>query len=245
MRPMTVIASILERTPVSRIDDVLARLREIDAVLPAADGVACFNKLYLATTANVIAAARSGVFSGVRFIQSLDVVFANLYFSALKANEVGAADTPRAWRALFESRARTDVAPVQFALAGMNAHINRDLPVALVRTFSALGREPERPSLEWDDYERVDGVVAATEATVKEQYLTPLLHSLERMFDGVDDVVANWSIAEARAAAWINAEALWRLRAHPTLESDYVVMLDGMVGFAGRGLLVATATDRR
>jgi hypothetical protein len=240
---MTVLAPILEKTPVSRIDDVLARLNEIDAALPASDGVACFNKLYQAVTANVIAAAASGVFSGVRFLQALDVNFGNLYFAALKANEVGATDTPRAWQALFEARGRSDVAPLQMALAGMNAHINRDLPVALVQTFTALGREPERVSTEHEDYERVDGVLAATEATIKEQYFSPLLHSLDRIFDGVDDVAANWSVAEARAAAWINGEALWHLRTYPTLAADYLAVLDGIVGFAGRGLLVATATD--
>lgn len=240
---MTALAAILERTPVSRIDDVLARLQEIDGALPAADGVACFNKLYLAVTANVIAAANSGLFAGVRFIQSLDVTFGNLYFAALKGNEVAASDTPRAWRALFTARNRTDVAPIQFALAGMNAHINRDLPVALVRTFQTLQREPARDSQEYDDYTRVNGVLAATEESVKEQYLTPLLHSLERMFDGVDDVAANWSVGEARAAAWINAEALWRLRALPALATDYLEVLDGMVGFAGRGLLVSTTVD--
>jgi hypothetical protein len=240
---MTDLAAILERTPVSRIDDVLARLQEIDAALPAADGVACFNKLYLATTANVIAAANSGVFGGVRFVQTLDVAFGNLYFAALKANEVEARDTPRAWRALFGARARTDVAPIQFALAGMNAHINRDLPVALVRTFQGLKREPSPTSQEYEDYLRVNGVLAATEATVKEQYLTPLLHSLDRMFDGVDDVAAIWSIGEARGAAWVNAEALWRLRDWSALASDYLDALDGMVGFAGRGLLVPTTVD--
>jgi hypothetical protein len=240
---MSELAAILERTPVSRIDDVLVRLQEIDALLPAADGVACFNKLYLATTANVIAAANSRVFAGVRFIQALDVVFGNLYFAALKANEVGATDTPRAWRALFTARSRTDVAPLQFALAGMNAHINRDLPVALVRTFTALGREPDRQSQEYEDYERVNGVLAATEATVKEQYLTPLLHSLGRMFDEVDDIAAIWSVGEARAAAWINAEALWRLRDWSPLADDYLQTLDGLVGFAGRGLLAGTAVD--
>jgi len=32
--------------------------------------------------------------------------------------------------------------------------------------------------------------------------------------------------------------ALWHLRAHPSLSADYLDALDGMVGFAGRGLLV-------
>jgi hypothetical protein len=240
---MTLLAPILERTPVARVYDVLTRLQEIDAALPATDGVACFNKLYAAVTANVIAADEANVFGDARFLENLDVAFGNLYFAALKANEIGATDTPRAWKVLFAARARTDIAPLQFALAGMNAHINRDLPVALLQTFMTLGIAPARPSLQFDDYQRVDGVLAATEATMKEQYLTPLLETLSRSFDGVDDVAANWSIDEARLAAWINGEALWRLRGIPLLRDDYVKTLDGMVGFAGRGLLASTAID--
>ena len=49
------------------------------------------------------------------------------------------ADTPSAWVPLFAQRSRRGVAPLQFALAGMNAHINRDLPVALVTTCRELG----------------------------------------------------------------------------------------------------------
>jgi len=32
--------------------------------------------------------------------------------------------------------------PLQFALAGMNAHINRDLPAAIVATYGELGGVP-------------------------------------------------------------------------------------------------------
>jgi len=40
--------------------------------------------------------------------------------------------------------------------------------------------------------------------------------------------------------AWTNGEALWNLRGMPSLAADYVDALDGMVGFAGRGLLLPT-----
>jgi hypothetical protein len=129
---------------------------------------------------------------------------------------------------------------LQFALAGMNAHINRDLPVGLVQTFTALGIEMARPSAQATDYDKVNDVLASTEATVAQTYFTPLLESLHRDFDGVDDIVANWSVREARAAAWTNGEALWHLRDDETLSESFVDVLDGTVGFAGRGLLVPT-----
>ena len=236
---MSVLASILDRTPVTSIDEVLARMHEIEAALPATDGVACFNKLYLAVTANMIVAEQSGIFASAAFLSALDVAFGNLYFGALKALEIDA-PPPRAWAPLFAARSRTDVAPLQFALAGMNAHINGDLPVGLVQTFTALGIEMARPSEQAVDFDKVNDVLVTTEATIAAQYFTPLLEELHRDVHGADDVVANWSVREARAAAWSNGATLWHLRAFPALSRDYLETLDGIVGFAGRGLLVST-----
>ncbi len=236
---MTALAPILARTPVSQIGDVLARMQEIEATLPVTDGVACFNRLYLAVTANVVAAEQSGVFASAAFLSALDVAFGNLYFDALSKLEAGA-EPPRAWAPLFGARARSDIAPLQFALAGMNAHINRDLPVGLVQTFAGLGATMVRPSAQSADYDKVNDVLATTETTVAQTFFTPLMESLHRHFDGVDDIVANWSVREARAAAWTNGEILWRLRGDTTLSDSFVDALDGTVGFAGRGLLIPT-----
>jgi hypothetical protein len=234
---MSVLGSILGKTPVGTIDDVLARMREIDAALPRSDGIACFNMLYMTVTADVIKAEASGAFASNGFLTALDVAFANLYFAALQSLETGAAP-PRAWAPLFAARASNAIAPLQFALAGMNAHINRDLPVGLVQTFVGLGIEMERPSPQSADFDRVNGVLATSEAEVRARTFTPLMAELHRDFDGVDDVAANWSVQEARAAAWVNGAALWHLRSFPTLGADYLETLDGMVGFAGRGLLL-------
>ncbi len=81
---------------------------------------------------------------------------------------------------------------------------------------------------------------SASTRPIAETYFTPLLESLHRDAHGLDDVVANWSVREARAAAWTNGAALWLLRSEATLSRDYVDALDGIVGFAGRGLLVPT-----
>ncbi len=237
---MSLLGAILDRTPVHDIDEVIARMHEIDEVLPAPDGVACFNRLYLAVTENVKAAAQDGTFGRIDFVLGLDVDFANLYFAAMRQCEMGATP-PRAWMPLFAARARRDVAPLQFALAGMNAHINRDLPLSIVETFSLMKLELARPSPEATDYDEVNEILAQTEAEVAQAYMTPLMKELDREFDGVEDVVANWCVRTARSAAWTNGAALWHLREHETLLDDYLATLDRMVGFAGRGLLVPTA----
>jgi len=239
---MSAVAAIIDRTPVRTIDEVIVRMQELDAALPARDGVAYFNRLYLATTENVAAAAQDGTFTRRDFLLALDVAFANLYFAAVRAVEAGAAPPP-AWRPLFAARRSLAIAPLQFALAGMNAHINRDLPVALVETFTASTTAMARPSAEASDYDRINDVLAKTETEVAEAYMTPTLKEIDREFDGVEDVAANWCVRTARAAAWTNGASLWHLRAHPTLSEDYLAALDRMVGFAGRGLLIATALD--
>jgi hypothetical protein len=40
----------------------------------------------------------------------------------------------------------------------MNAHINHDLPLALVQTYEALDVIPDRSRLEYRDFEAVNGM---------------------------------------------------------------------------------------
>ena len=238
---MSVLGPILAQTPVDRIEEVVARMTAIDQALPPTDGISCFNRLYLEVTKSVLAAVGQTTFADPGFLTGLDVAFANLFFAALSAFEAGSPETPRAWSPLFEARASSVIAPIQFALAGMNAHINRDLPVALVDIFTADGVAPGDGSPQYADFERVNGLLATTEKQVKDQYLDGLMRKLDADFHGVDDVVATWSVAAARQAAWTNGEVLWHLRGVGPIERTYLETLDRSVGFASRGLLISTA----
>ena len=206
-------------------------MRAIEGCLEPQDGVAAFNRLYLAVTEAV--EAQAGRFDSPEFLVQLDVRFACLFFDALR----DPAGIPRAWEPLFEARGRAGVIPLQFALAGMNAHINRDLPVALVDTSLERGVALRRGGPEHRDFLRVNALLAATEARVKPSLLTGPLGRADEALGRLDDVLAMWKVERARDAAWTNAETLWTLRSAPELAEDYLRTLDGMVGFAGRGLL--------
>jgi hypothetical protein len=119
----------------------------------------------------------------------------------------------------------------------MNAHINRDLPVALVETCVELGREPERGTPEHADYLAVNQLLSTVERRVKREFLTGDLAVADDVLGEVDDVIAMWNVERARDAAWTNAETLWELRSLPDLHGAFLLALDRMVGFAGRGLL--------
>lgn len=211
-------------------------MQAILAPLAAADGVACFLRLYLAVTEGVAMRLRGVTFHDPAFVAALDERFAGLFFAAVTG------PPPPAWAPLFDARGRHGIAPLQFALAGMNAHINRDLPVAIVGTATASGARSLGPF--HDDYVTVNGVLAAVEASVRAAYaprrgLLGLVDHLAHRWHHIDDVVAMWDVARARDAAWTNAEALWALRDEPPLAARFLDTLDRTVGMAGRGLLAA------
>lgn len=223
------------------VGDVVARLRAIEDRLPRSDGVAQFARLYREVTEGVQREITGDTFSNPRFLERLDIVFGGRFFAALEAQERDPATAPRAWAALFEARSRKRIAPLQFALAGMNAHVNADLPLALVDVFSELRLELRDGSPEHADYVRVNLLLAKVEERVKDGYLSGWVRALARILhrhDQLDDVIAMWNVARARDAAWTNAEALWALRSLPELAAEFVETLDRTVGFAGRGLLI-------
>ena len=201
----------------------------------------CFARLYREVTESVAADVGTGTFVAATFLDRLDVVFADLFFAAVDSP----ATIPSAWKPLFADRARRGIAPLQFALAGMNAHINRDLPVAIVTTCEERGVEPRRDSPEHADFERVNVVLAQVEAKVKAAYMTGFVADVDRILhriDRLDDILAMWNVRVARDAAWTNAETLWSIRDDADLRGDFLATLDRTVGLAGRGLLVPADT---
>jgi hypothetical protein len=232
------LAQVLAAPAPRTIPAVIERLRAIDAAVPERDGVAWFTKLYLQVTEGVAEALVPGTFRDPEFVARLDVVFAGLYFSALREWLTRPERAPRAWVPLFSCRRRKRVAPIQFALAGMNAHINRDLPIAVVTVCRERGIDLERAKGQHADYVRVNPLLNATEAKVKRWFATGFVGVVDVALGSEDDRIAMWNVGRARDAAWVQAQALWALRGIPPLQRRYLATLDRSVGFAGRGLLV-------
>jgi hypothetical protein len=72
-----------------RVDEVAERMRSIEKTLPRRDGVRAFTSLYRAVTEDVDKRVRPETFADAPFARWLDVVFANLYFRALRAHVLG------------------------------------------------------------------------------------------------------------------------------------------------------------
>ena len=232
-------------SPANSVHEVIARMREIDADLPSDDGVRVFNRLYLTVTeriAAIIAEPSGG--HGVTFrngpaMADLDVRFANLWLAAYEADEVGSR-VALAWRPIFEAR-RGGRFPIQYALAGMNAHIEHDLPIAVVDTCRALGLDPEELH---DDYEAVNGVLAHVESSVRRSFLDAVGRVVDDRIGPVVHLLSTWNIDKARDLAWVTVETLWALHSISFLRDRYLEGLGHTVGMTSRALLTPTSVAR-
>lgn len=230
------VGDALPQGPIAGVAEVAGFLRAIGRALPRGDGIGHFNRLYLQVTEGVGAAM--GDAEDPPYLDQLVVFFANAYFDALRAGVERPPEISAAWRPLFESRSRKTVAPVQFALAGMNAHINCDLAVGVAETSEARGVPPRDGTPQHRDFLRVNELIAVEQEKVKAWLFQGLLSRLDRAFGPLDDLVASFSIERARGAAWTHAKALWQLRDEERLAAAYRDTLAHSTGFAGRTLLV-------
>lgn len=219
------------------IAEVIARMEQIDAELPRKDGFAYFNRLYLQVTKAVQAATTGVTFEDPGFTERLDVVFAGLYFAA-EGTLGSAAPCPVAWRLLVEEDLARHT-PIQFAIAGMNAHIDHDLPIALVQTCEELGVAPDDGSPQHADYQCVDAILATVEKQVAGWFETGLIADIVDVTpQDVDNTLAMWSIVAARDLAWRHAQILWRLRHDRMLADAYTEALARLVELSSRGILI-------
>jgi len=212
-------------------------MEAIDAALPRKDGVAIFNRLYLQVTLAVDAASGGTDFENKPFLDRLDVVFAEIYFAA-EATVESDLRCPVAWRPLVEARSENRE-PIQFALAGMSAHINHDLPIAVVDTCEEFGLTPEDDSAIHRDFQRVDGLLATVESQVAGWFESGLIADVEDVTPKkTDEAIAMWSLAAARDVAWDHAKLLWELRHAGTIRDVYLDALARTTELASRAMLV-------
>ena len=225
----------LSVTSVNSVPAAIEQMTAISAALPPGDGVATFNTMYLSVTKAVAGAIQDGFFTNSAFLDRLDVVFANRYFLAFTRAEAGA-DIPHCWKVLWDHRAATHVAPIQFALAGMNAHINHDLALALIDTFTELDAGPGAAALH-ADFQRVNKLLGSLDGTIRRSFETGLILTIDKDLGTVPDCVDSWNITQARDAAWRDAGVLWEVRNHHTIRAGLERALDDAAAVAGACLL--------
>ena len=213
----------------------MERLHAVERSPPESDGIRAFTALYRAVTEAVDERVRRGR-SRTRGSRDGSTLSSRISTSA-RCGHTWSGRTAVARGRRCSKHVRDPVSPIQFALAGMNAHINRDLPLALVETCRARDIVPMVRGCPSTSTSALDPLLAETEARVRADFATGLVgladETLRRARQRRRDVERP---QRASAAAWVNAEMLGRPR-RPFAGARFVVTLDRLVGLAGRGLL--------
>jgi hypothetical protein len=217
----------------TKLQDILDRVPPLLGSNPLAD----FNKLYLRITTSVLERLYAGSFADPAFLSRLDVEFAARYFDAIRAWSDASACCPRVWAVLFGRVAGPDCRPLPSACAGVNAHINFDLPFALVTTFDHLGSGPVDDSDQHHDYLQINDIFAEAIPELRRGYLDRWQLLIDTMNGDLDDWWQGEVVDYTRNVAWRNAQKLWAMRHDLTGTAEERKRLDGHAASLSRLLL--------
>ncbi len=195
------------------IDELIARMAALLEPLQAGgDQRRYFHATYQRTTIAVAEEIRRGGFADPGWVERWDITFADLYLDALEAALAGHRPS-RPWEIAFGAPA--GLPALRHVLLGMNAHINYDLPQALVAVISddefgdaALVARREA------DHRAIDGVLASRVAAEDDELtrLSGPLPLLDRLLKPFNRLGTQRFLREARAKVWANAIALNQAR---------------------------------
>jgi uncharacterized protein DUF5995 len=195
------------------IEELIARMTaQLESLRAAGDQRRYFHATYLRTTIAVAEEIGRGGFADAEWVERWDVVFADLYLAALDGDLTGRRSA-RPWAVAFGAPA--GLPPLRHVLLGMNAHINYDLPQALVAVISdeqfgdaALLARREA------DHRAIDAVLAARVAAEDDELtrLSGPAPLLDRLLRPASRLGTQRFLREAREKVWANATVLSRAR---------------------------------
>ena len=225
----------------TKLQDILDRVPPMCGSIPLAD----FNRLYLTVTTSVLERLYEGRFADPAFLSRLDVEFAARYFEALRLFGDARGCCPRVWTVLFGRAACRDAAAVPSAAAGLTAHLNFDLPFALVTTFDHLGSDPVDDGDQHHDYLQITEIFAGAVPGPRDGCMDRWQLLFDLMNGDLDDCWPGDMAAYTRNVAWRNAQRLWTVRHDMPALARTRDRLDGNAAALGRLLVSPMGTFLR
>ena len=173
-----------------------------------------FLATYLRTTQAVGDAIDRSAFEDPVWVEAWDVVFADLYLDALDADLAAdpARPAPRPWRLAFGAPA--DLPALRLVLVAINAHINYDLPQALLAVIDdSEFADPVVLGKRRRDHERIDAVLAGRVAA-EDDLISPrsAKSTVDRLLTPLNRRASGRFLREARRKVWHNTIELQRAR---------------------------------
>jgi hypothetical protein len=199
--------------PSGTIGDLMDAMRQRLTSMPMDRAPARdFLATYLRTTEAVADAIDAGLFEDPAWVERWDLAFAGLYLDALDAYLSEDRRPSRPWRLAFG--APPGLPPLANVLLGVNAHINYDLPQALLAVISdAEFSDPSLLARRRRDHEQIDGIlsgrVAAEDVEISARSVRTLL---DRLMRPINRWASRRFLKEAREKVWGNTLELWRAK---------------------------------
>ena len=192
---------------VAAMDDRLVRMP------PDRTAQRLFLETYRRTTLAVGEAILDAQFEDPDWVEGWDVVFADLYLAALDDDLAGRVRAvPRPWRLAFD--APSSLPALRHVLLGINAHINYDLPQALLAVITDEEfADPFVVARRARDHERIDGVLSGRVAAEDDELgAVSTLTVLDRFLQPLNRLSSKRFLREARQKVWHNTMELQRAR---------------------------------
>ncbi|MEV8516861.1 DUF5995 family protein [Dactylosporangium sp. NPDC051484] len=182
--------------------------------LPAGDARRFFHSTYLRTTRAIAEEIGQGGFLDGAWLERWDLVFAQLYLDAFDA-ELAGEPVSAPWRIAFDvARTRPELPPLRHILLGMNAHINYDLPQALIAAITPDDfDDPATRASRARDHAHVDTVLLALVGAEDDEIrASSRVTPLDRLMGPLNRAATRRLLTESRAKVWRNADVLDRAR---------------------------------
>jgi Family of unknown function (DUF5995) len=203
------------------IVELVGRMEALESELAGADDPKrYFHSTYLRTTRAVAEAIEAGQFVDGPWVERWDVVFADLYLDAL-AEYRRSGTAPGPWQTAFDRALGPTAPPLTYVLLGMNAHINYDLPQALIAAISpAQFSDQALLARREQDHQRIDAVLASRVAA-EDRELAKLEAPgtrtiLDRLLKPLNTAGTKRFLRESRGKVWRNAHCLNSARLRST-----------------------------
>lgn len=199
MQPAVPAATIKE--VIDQMDALLARWE------PRGDYRAVFVRSYRIITIGMERAIAAGEFEDPDWMVRLDIIFAEEYFAAVEAYELGEGHVPECWKLVFDLARQKRGTTLQDLTLGMVAHIVHDLPIALFKVGIEAGHRQSRRR----DHETANDILGRSidevQTEISSQY-SFVLGFLDRLSGNKDEILTDRGIRAARYRAWTRGVAL-------------------------------------
>jgi Family of unknown function (DUF5995) len=186
---------------------IRAMTRRFDALASSCDHNAIFSLTYLRVTQEYRRTIETPFFDDTPFVNHEDTLFALYYFSAFDAWEAGRVEqVPPAWRVAFDAAQSRAVSGTGDLLLGINAHVQRDLPLVLYATGLVRADGSSRKP----DHDRVNIILNR----VSDDVIAEIARRFDPAADDaelpttLDGAALFQTLAAWRERAWRNAELL-------------------------------------